>query len=77
MNSIKRLREAFFEKPCKKHVTNCPIPSSNKKPRDCQWGHYAIEFADLCDECAIKFLKAAKIKMLSIAQRMHHQKVRQ
>lgn len=71
-----KLRRAMMEGPCITHMDECPIPmTKGKKPRICQWGHTAIEFADDCDTCAAKVLAALKHSP-NVAQRMHHHEVR-
>lgn len=74
--TIQKLRFAFMVGPCPKHKNECPIPpKKGRRKRPCQWGHTALEFAEHCDPCAIKFMAALK-NPYSFAQRLHHSKTR-
>ena len=70
--NIKRLREAMAKGPCPTHKDECPVPpKAGKKKRGCNWGHTAVEFADVCDFCANVVLAGLENER-GIGQRMHH-----
>lgn len=68
--TLAQLRTAYGTDPCPRHKLECAIRSS----KECSWGHCALEFAERCDACGKKFIKA--IGLASFAERVHHPKRR-
>lgn len=63
--SVAHLRQAMACDPCEKHRYACPVGI-----RKCHWGHGALEFAEICDDCAKRFLYSLKRPLWP--ERLHH-----